>query len=100
MEMEAARLEYQNFGIQLSGRREALMAQYRKHARTLEIYETNRKAQAGEMMKVARKSFDSGQISVLEYVTIMDQARQVMLDYLNSLRAYNRTVLEINYLVL
>lgn len=98
-EMEVARMDYRNFEMRLSGQLEALMGENRKYARSLEVFESSGKAQASEMMNVARKSFDAGEISVLEYVTVMDQARKLFLDYLGSLRAYNRTVLEINYLL-
>lgn len=98
-EMEAAVMEYRNFEKQLSGRLEALMGENRKYAGSLEIFESSGRAQASEMMNVARKSFDAGEISVLEYVAVMDQARKLFLDHLESLRAYNRTVMEINYLL-
>ncbi|WP_291858779.1 CusA/CzcA family heavy metal efflux RND transporter [Marinilabilia sp.] len=99
LDMEAARMDYRNFQRQLSGQLEALIGQNRKHARSLEVFESSGSAQASEMMHVARKSFEAGEISVLEYVTVMDQARRLILDYMDSLRAYNRTVLEINYLL-
>ena len=99
LEMEAARMDYRNFQRQLTGQLEMLMAQNRKYARSLEIFESSGSAQASEMMNVARKSFEAGEISVLEYVTVMDQARRLILDYMESLRAYNRTVLKINYLL-
>jgi cobalt-zinc-cadmium resistance protein CzcA len=97
IEWEAAREKSAEAQQRLQGRLNELNARLRKHAQALDVYETSGDELAGEIMKTARKSYQSGEISMPEYVTSVDQARRMMLDHLESLRQYNETVLEINF---
>ena len=51
-------------------------------------------------LKTARISYDSGEINFFQYIQSIENALEILLDYLNNLNDYNQIVLEINYLTL
>lgn len=99
LEMEASQMEYQDYQQRLTGKQEMLLSEYRKLADALDTYQKARNLQIAEMINFAGKSFEVGEISSLEYVTISAQALEMKLEFLRNLRDYNRIVLEINYLL-
>ncbi|PWD99156.1 CusA/CzcA family heavy metal efflux RND transporter [Marinilabilia rubra] len=99
LKKEAARLEYIDYENQVSWKMGALKAEFRKYERALKIYETRSRQLATGLMQTARKSYETGEINMLEYITVLDQSQRIYLDYLASLHQYNNTVIEINYFI-
>lgn len=78
---------------------ERLLRERDKYQQALDFYNTSGKLLADETLITARKSFVSGEINFLQYVQALDQAMQIRMNYLNNLRLYNTTVIELNYLM-
>jgi cobalt-zinc-cadmium resistance protein CzcA len=78
---------------------ERLLRERDKYQQALDFYNTSGKLLADETLITARRSFVSGEINFLQYVQALDQAMQIRMNYLNNLRLYNTTVIELNYLM-
>lgn len=78
---------------------ERLQRERDKYQQALDFYNTSGKLLADETLVTARKSFVSGEINFLQYVQALDQAMQIHMNYLDNLRMYNTTVIELNYLM-
>ncbi|MBL7960678.1 efflux RND transporter permease subunit, partial [bacterium] len=61
-------------------------------------YESKALAQADEILKVAEKSYQSGDIGYLEYIQSLSQAVGIKAQYLDVINGYNQTIIYINYL--
>ena len=51
-----------------------------------------------EIYRTAKLSFENGEIDYLKFVTSIETALRIRLDYLNNLIDYNNVTLELNYL--
>lgn len=71
-----------------------------KYTETLQYYEDNGILLSEQIIEVARKSFDAGEIDFFRLVHAIESAIEIELDYLDNLLEYNNVVLEINYLTL
>lgn len=99
LEKEAVRKEYFSFERQIAQRIDQLKSDLRKNERVLEVYEQRSRDLAAGLLETAQKSYDAGEINMLEYITALDQSQQITLNYLTTLRQYNNTVIEINYFI-
>ena len=54
---------------------------------------------ADEIIRMAEKSYLSGETDYLQYIQSLEGAGQIELGYLESLNQYNQTVLEMQYLL-
>ncbi|MEP1096305.1 MAG: CusA/CzcA family heavy metal efflux RND transporter [Cyclobacteriaceae bacterium] len=97
--LEKERLQYEadDFQITLNSRFQQLRTDLTKQNEALLIYEQTGKQLAAALIDAATKGFQSGEIDFFQYVQSMDQAVKIEINYLNGMRQYNRTVLEINY---
>ena len=62
-------------------------------------YETSGETLAKELTTSASKSFQNGEIDFLQYVQLLESAKNIQIAYLQNLNQYNTTVLELNYLI-
>ncbi|SNR31910.1 cobalt-zinc-cadmium resistance protein CzcA [Lutibacter agarilyticus] len=53
---------------------------------------------ANEILKTATKSYKNGEIDFFQYIQSIETSNQININYLQNLNAYNKIVLEINYL--
>lgn len=90
--------EFENYKIKLQSRYNALLTDLKKYRETIDYYETTGKNLSKELTKTASKAFKSGEIDFLEYVQLLESAKNIEINYLQNLMKYNNTVLEINYL--
>lgn len=75
-----------------------LIAAYKKELNNLEYYENAGLQQAELIIKAARLSFENGEISYLEWTTLMNNAANIQLNYMNAVHQYNQTLIELEYL--
>ncbi len=66
--------------------------------KNMEYYETSGLKQAEEIIRVAQKSVEAGEISFSNYVFSMERAFRIKLGYIDALRAYNFWVYQLEYL--
>lgn len=92
--------ESNNYKIQLQSKYQALASDIRKHSEELNYYEQTGKNLSEQTLFYANKAFQNGAINFLQYAQLLENAKTIESNYLQSLFQYNMTVLEMNYLML
>lgn len=95
--LENEELEYK---IQLKTKQSELFTQLKKYDEALNYYKEEGEELSQEIFKTAKISYEAGEINFFQYIQSMENALEILLDYLNNLNTYNQIVLEINYLTL
>jgi cobalt-zinc-cadmium resistance protein CzcA len=91
--------EAENYKIQLETRLESLLADISIYSQEINYYDQKGRSLSRQIIDQAVKAMDSGEIGYLQYVILLENAEEIELQYLKTLLNYNRTVLEINYLM-
>ena len=91
--------ESENYRLQLSSKYQALLSDLKKFQKGVEYFETTGGKLAIELTSSASKSFQNGEIDFLQYVQLLENAKNIQITYLQNLNEYNTTVLELNYLI-
>ncbi|SFN94158.1 CusA/CzcA family heavy metal efflux RND transporter [Salegentibacter flavus] len=91
--------ESENYKIQLKSRYQGLLSDLKKFQEAVDYYEITGGKLAKELTTNASKSFQNGEIDFLQYVQLLESAKNIQITYLQNLNAYNATVLELNYLI-
>jgi cobalt-zinc-cadmium resistance protein CzcA len=99
IETEILTSESENYQIQLIAKYRALQADLRQLEEGLKYYESSGKRLSEETIFHATQSFQSGDINFLQYTQLLDNAKGIESNFLNTLFQYNITVLEANYLM-
>ncbi len=97
---EVSSTAYKDFKIRLSRYYQSLLAKLKANNTELSFYRTEGKSLSEELLKSAESSFKHGEIDYFQYIQILENAKQIQLDYLENLNQYNQTVININYLTL
>ena len=90
--------ESENYKIQLESKYQGLLSDLKKFQEGVDYYETTGNKLAKELTSSASKSFQNGEIDFLQYVQLLESAKNIQITYLQNLNAYNATVLELNFL--
>lgn len=90
--------EFENYKIQLQSNYNTLLSDLKKYQETVDYYENTGKTLSKELTTTASKAFHNGEIDFLQYVQLMENAKNIEINYLQNLNQYNQTVLELNYL--
>jgi cobalt-zinc-cadmium resistance protein CzcA len=64
----------------------------------LVYYETQGEKLAKELLKVAQKSYQLGEINFLQFIQSVQSAQLIELDYLDNLISYNQNSIRLKYL--
>ncbi|MGN6294983.1 MAG: CusA/CzcA family heavy metal efflux RND transporter [Chitinophagaceae bacterium] len=75
-----------------------LQQEYKKQDLALQYYEQTGLQQAELIINTSRLSFQNGEISYLEWTALMNNAVSIQLNYLDAVRQYNQTIIELEYL--
>lgn len=75
-----------------------LQQEYKKQELALQYYEQTGLQQAELIISSSRLSFQNGEISYLEWTALMNNAVSIQLNYLDAVRLYNQTIIELEYL--
>lgn len=90
--------EFENYKIQLQSKYDALLSDLKKFQETIEYYESTGRDLSKQLTTTASKAFQNGEIDFLQYVQLLESAKNIEINYLQNLNKYNNTVLELNYL--
>ncbi|MGB6036194.1 MAG: efflux RND transporter permease subunit, partial [Cryomorphaceae bacterium] len=91
--------ESDNYKLQLIARYEALLSELRQYEQGLTYYESTGKKLSQETLFHANRAYQNGEIDFLQYAQLLENAKTIESNYLQSLFQYNMTVLEVNYLM-
>ncbi|HTN08472.1 CusA/CzcA family heavy metal efflux RND transporter [Agriterribacter sp.] len=75
-----------------------LTTAYQKEQNNLQYYENTGLQQAELIIQTAKLSFENGEISYLEWTTLMNNAVSIRLNYMDAVHQYNQTIIELEYL--
>ena len=92
--------ESTEYEIQLHTKYDALKLELAQLQRTLDYYEKEGQSLSEEILKTATSSFRNGEIDSYQCTQSMESAYDMQLTYLDTLNAYNKTIIAINYLTL
>ena len=90
--------EFENYKIQLQSKYDALLSDLKKFQETVNYYESTGRNLSKQLTTTASKAFQNGEIDFLQYVQLLESAKNIEINYLQNLNKYNNTVLELNYL--
>ncbi|MBT8280131.1 MAG: TolC family protein, partial [Muriicola sp.] len=100
IEKEAFAAQSREYESLINTKLKLLQANFVQNKNALRYYDEEGKVLSEEILKTASKSFRSGEIDFFQYIQSIENAYEIMLNYLDSLNAYNQTIIEINYLTL
>ncbi len=95
---QIARNTYSAGKISLETQLRKAMEQHKLAADNLTYFEKTALPNAKSIIKIADEQFRGGEIDYLEWVLLMNQAITLQTDYLDAVRTYNQSILEINAL--
>lgn len=98
LEKNVLDLHKQNFVKQYQARFDALLQDIGKYEKTLLYYDQTGKKLGKEIIRSANMAYKNGEIDFLDYVQLLESAKQIEINYLENLNLYNQSVLELNYL--
>lgn len=90
---------YQDYKIRLESKHQSLLSDINKYNEALNYYETTGKKLYQELTLNASKAFQNGEIDFLQFVQVLETANNIQISYLQNLNEYNKTVLDLNYLM-
>ncbi|RYY49918.1 MAG: CusA/CzcA family heavy metal efflux RND transporter [Chitinophagaceae bacterium] len=95
---QIAQAEQQNSALLLNKQYSQTLQELAKYDEAVRYYELSGLKQAAEQVRIAQFAYSKGEIGYIEYIQNMSQAMNIRLAYLNALRDYNQTVIELSYL--
>jgi len=98
--VQAQEAAYKNAQITLEQEQNQLLNELNTNAKALDYVKTNQLNIADELLKTAKSSYKAGEIDFFRYVQVIENAQRIKLDYLTKLRAYNQTIINLNYVLL
>jgi heavy metal efflux system protein len=96
--VEMAQTQAQITNYQLGTELSKAIADYRQNNQNLEYFETVGIKQAEEIIRDSRENYRLGTIGYYAYLQNLELAYQIELNYLESLKKYNQSIININYL--
>jgi cobalt-zinc-cadmium resistance protein CzcA len=84
--------------IQLEGQYRQALQEYEKQHVSLDYYEKTALLTADLLLSNAQKAFRAGDVGYLEYAQALGRANDIRLGYLDALDAFNRAVIDIEWL--
>lgn len=83
---------------QLKSNMQQLADEFRKQQNSVQFYEQTGLQQAGLIFNNANLTFEKGEISYLEWTLLMNNATSIQLSYIEAVRQYNQTLIQLEYL--
>ena len=97
---ERAVTESIDYKIQIKSKQEILLEEISQIQNSLNYYENEGTELSDEILKTAQISFKNGEIDFYQYIQSLESAYDIKLGYLDKLKEYNETVININFLTL
>ncbi|WP_158858790.1 TolC family protein [Lunatibacter salilacus] len=98
-ELVQTSLAAENYGFQLANRKEQLEIELQKFQEAISFYTEEGQQLSKQLITQGNQAFKGGEIDFFQYVLLLENSRNIEVDYLVNLQGYNMTVLEINYLI-
>ena len=94
-------MEYEsnNYKVRLNSKYQELQSDLRQFEEGINYYESTGKELSEKTIFHAEQAFKSGEIDFLQYIQLLENAKNIESNYLTSLFKYNMTVLEANFLM-
>ncbi len=89
-----------NYNLLLEAKQNQLLAQLYKYNEALGYYESEGRTLSEVILKTAILSFANGEIDFFQYIQSIENSYRITLTYLENLKQYNQTVIQINNLIL
>jgi len=99
VDIAIAGAEYDSYNLRLKTIFENYLQDFVKYQAQLDYYQTKGLELADELVNFAGRGYASGEIEYVEYIRNLDQANDIRNQYLETLRLYEQTKIEINYLM-
>ena len=93
-------LENSNYMAHYISSYKALLSDLRQYQDGLDYYNSTGEKLAAETIFHADKAFENGDINVLQYVQLIENAKNIKVAFLYNLFQYNNAVIDINYLTI
>ncbi len=74
------------------------LSDFSKYSSSLNYYEQTGMKQAETIINTAQRSYGAGEISYITFMQSLNQAFEIKLGYMDVLRNYNQSIIELNYL--
>lgn len=95
---EVAKLNALNASKELSRNWHQWIEELKRQQASIDLYESSSLDQAALIIKNASLGFQEGEIGYLEWTVLMNNAINIRVGYLEAVRNYNLTIIEIEYL--
>lgn len=89
-----------DYRVRLENRQADLLLRLSKYDQMLAYYEEEGENLSREIFNTAKYSFENGEINFFQYLQSIENALDILLDYMENLNQYNQTAIELNYLTL
>lgn len=99
LQTQVSRTEASYYQSQLSAQYQTQLHELAKQQKSLEYYQQNALKQAELLMDNATKSFENGALHYMDYFKSMNEALAIEQAYLETLKAYNQAVIQLEYLI-
>ena len=90
--------ETENYKIQMEAKHQSLLSDIKKYKEAVDYYEDSGSKLGKALTSSASIAFQNGEIDFLQFVQLLESAKNIQISYLNNLKDFNATVLELNYL--
>jgi cobalt-zinc-cadmium resistance protein CzcA len=98
-ELAQTSLAADNYSFQLLNRRKQLEIELQKFQEAISFYTQEGQQLSKQLIAQGNQAYKGGEIDFFQYVLLIENSRNIEVDYLTNLQGYNMTVLEINYLI-
>jgi len=98
-ELSKTNFAAENYSFQLQNKRSQLKIELQKFQEAISFYTEEGRQLSKQLIEQGNKAYKEGEIDFLQYVLLIENSRNIEMDYLINLQGYNMTVLEINYLI-
>lgn len=100
-EIELDKIDFQTreYQTQLQNRQNQLQLELIQNQEVIFYYQTEGKVLVDQLIIQAQRSFSEGEIDFLQYVQLLENARNITIQYLQSKFNYRLIVIDINYLI-
>ena len=97
---EIASEEARQYDLLLETQYLQLLKEMEQHEDALSYYEEEGSELSEEILRTANLSYQNGEIDSFQYIISLENAYRIRLSYLETLYAYNQTVIAINQLMI
>ena len=89
----------ENYAFQLNNRRKQLEIELQKFQEAISFYTEEGNQLSKQLISQGNIAYKGGEIDFFQYVLLIENSRNIEVDYLLNLQGYNMAALEINYLI-